>query len=139
MSAETKKFNTGRIKFIFKDENDEVFSSFRMNPTDANVIARAEEVSEYFEKRKNEVDHIVSGKELAKYNQEIEEKINYVLGYDASKEIFGEITATTISPEGEIFGVVLMDFIVEKLKPEIEKRRKIMNESIDKYTKKYES
>lgn len=139
MSAETKKFNTGRIKFIFKDENDEVFSSFRMNPTDANVIARAEEVSEYFEKRKNEVDHIASGKELAKYNQEIEEKINYILGYDASKEIFGEITATTISPEGEIFGVVLMDFIVEKLKPEIEKRRKIMNESIDKYTKKYES
>lgn len=138
MSTVNRKFNTGRIKFTFTDENGEVFSSFRMNPTDANVIARAEEISEYFNKRKLEVDEIVSGKDLAKYNKEIEDKINYVLGYDASKEIFGEITATTISPDGEIFGVVLMDFIVEKLKPEIEKRKKTMNAAIEKYTKKYE-
>lgn len=138
MSTVNRKFNTGRIKFTFTDENGEVFSSFRMNPTDANVIARAEEVSEYFNKRKLEVDEIASGKDLAKYNKEIEDKINYVLGYDASKEIFGEITATTISPDGEIFGVVLMDFIVEKLKPEIEKRKKTMNAAIEKYTKKYE-
>lgn len=138
MSTVNRKFNTGRIKFTFTDENGEVFSSFRMNPTDANVIARAEEISEYFNKRKLEVDEIVSGKDLAKYNKEIEDKINYVLGYDASKEIFGEITATTISPDGEIFGVILMDFIVEKLKPEIEKRKKTMNAAIEKYTKKYE-
>ncbi len=139
MSAVSKKFNTGRIKFTFKDENDEVFSSFKMNPTDANLIARLEEVSEYFEKRKNEISEISSGKDAAKYNREIEDKINYILGYDASKEVFGEITATTISPEGEIFGMVLLDFIAEKLKPEIEKRKKSMNASIDKYTKKYES
>lgn len=139
MSAVSKKFNTGRIRFTFKDENDEVFSSFKMNPTDANLIARLEEVSEYFEKRKDEIFEISSGKDAAKYNQEIEDKINYILGYDAGKEVFGEITATTISPEGEIFGMVLLDFIAEKLKPEIEKRKKSMNASIDKYTKKYES
>lgn len=139
MATANRKFNTGRIKFTFTDENGEVFSSFKMNPTDANVIARAEEVSEYFEKRKSELDEFSSGKDLAKYNKEIEDKINYILGYDASKEIFGEITATTISPDGEIFGVVLMDFIVEKLRPEIEKRKKTMNESISKYTEKYKS
>ncbi len=139
MATASKRFNTGRIKFTFTDENGDVFSSFKMNPTDANVIARAEEVSEYFEKRKSEVDEFASGKDLAKYNKEIEDKINYILGYDASKEIFGEITATTISPDGEIFGVVLMDFIVEKLCPEIERRKKMMNESISKYTEKYES
>ena len=139
MATANRKFNTGRIKFTFTDENGEVFSSFKMNPTDANVIARAEEVSEYFEKRKSELDEFSSGKDFAKYNKEIEDKINYILGYDASKEIFGEITATTISPDGEIFGVVLMDFIVEKLRPEIEKRKKTINESISKYTEKYKS
>lgn len=139
MSTVNKRFNTGRIKFTFTDENNHVFSSFLMNPTDANVIARAEEVSEYFDKRKEEVDEIAAGKDLAKYNKEIEDKINYILGYDASKEIFGEITATTVSPEGEVFGVILMDFIAEKLKPEIEKRKKAMNAAINKYTKKYES
>lgn len=139
MATANKKFNTGRIKFTFSDEDGEVFSSFKMNPTDANVIARAEEVSEYFNKRKLEVDEIASGKDLAKYNKEIEDKINYLLGYDASEEIFGEITATTISPDGEVFGVMLMEFVFEKLKPEIEKRKKNMNAAIDKYTKKYES
>lgn len=139
MAAASKRFNTGRIKFTFTDEDGEVFSSFKMNPTDVNVIARAEEVSAYFEKRKSEVDEIASGKDLAKYNKEIEDEINYILGYDASKEIFGEITATTISPDGEIFGVVLMDFILEKLRPEIDDRKKMMSESVSKYTEKYKS
>ena len=49
-----KKFNTGVIRFEFEDEDGEVFSSFRMNPTDVNLVKRAEEVSEYFNSLKNE-------------------------------------------------------------------------------------
>ena len=79
----------------------------------------------------------MSGAELAKINDEIEEKINYLLGYDAKKDIFGEITATTVSPDGEIFAVFVLDFITEKLKPEIEKRKEKMRSSMEKYTGKY--
>lgn len=137
MSIANRKFNTGKIEFTFTDENDEIFSSFKMNPTDVNLMHRAEEVSDYFSKRKNNVTNTASGAELAEYNKEIEEKINYLLGYDARKEIFGEITATTVSPDGEIFAFVLLDFIMEKLAPEMEKRNKKMQESIAKYTEKY--
>lgn len=131
-----KKFNTGVIKFTFSDEDGEVFSSFKMNPTDVNLIKRAEEVSEYFGNMK--IGENVSPDELVKINEEIETKINYLLGYDAREEIFGEITATTVSTDGEIFAVVIFDFINEKIKPEIEKRNKKMKESMDKYTRKYE-
>lgn len=133
----TKQFNTGLIKFTFTDENGEIFSSFRMNPTDVNLLARAEEVSEYFENRKNNMTENASGAELKAFNDEIEEKINYLLGYDASKDIFGVITATTVNPEGEIFAWVVLDFITEKLAPEMEKRSKKMQENISKYTAKY--
>lgn len=134
----TRQFNTGLIKFTFTDENGEVFSSFRMNPTDVNLLARAEEVSDYFSQRKNEMPGNVSGADLKAINDEIEEKINYLLGYEASKDIFGVITATTVSPDGEIFAWVVMDFIAEKLKPEMEKRRQNMQKKVEKYTAKYQ-
>ena len=134
----TRQFNTGLIKFTFTDENGEVFSSFRMNPTDVNLLARAEEVSDYFSQRKNDMPEKASGAALKAINDEIEEKINYLLGYEASKDIFGVITATTVSPDGEIFAWVVMDFIAEKLKPEMEKRRQNMQKKVEKYTAKYQ-
>ena len=100
----TKQFNTGVQKFTITDEDGDVISSFKMNPTDVNLMKRAEEVSEYFNSR-NVRDGFANADELVAYNREIEEKINYLLGYDASNDIFGQITATTISPDGVIFGL----------------------------------
>lgn len=37
------------FSFTFTNNEDEVFSSFKLNPTDINVAARAEELTEYFE------------------------------------------------------------------------------------------
>lgn len=134
-----RQFNTGLIKFTFTDENGEVFSSFRMNPTDVNLLTRAEEVSAYFENRKDKVQENADGAALKAFNDEIEEKINYLLGYEASKDIFGTITATTINPDGEIFAWVVLDFIAEKLAPEMEKRAQKMQKNVSKYTAKYQS
>lgn len=136
--AEVKRFNTGRVKFTFTDENDEVFSSFWINPTDVNLIARAEEVSAYFDKRKDEIPEVMDTEAMQALNAEIEDKICYLLGYDARQDVFGAISATTISPDGEIFAWVLLDYIVEQLGPEMEKRRKKMQEGVAKYAQKYE-
>ena len=64
-------------------------------------------------------------------------KINYLLGYDASSSIFGEITATTITPDGRIFAEIVFEFISEKLAPEIAKRKQNMQSKMNKYTEKY--
>lgn len=133
----TKQFKTGLIRCTFTDEDGEVFSSFRMNPTDVNLLARAEEVSSYFDGRKNDMPENASGAELKAFNDEIEEKINYLLGYEASKDIFGVITATTVNQDGEIFALVVLDFIFEKLVPEMEKRAQKMQANVSKYTAKY--
>ena len=114
-----KRFNTGVITFTFTNEDDEVFSSFKMNPTDINLVKRAEEVSDFFSEKSMKVGENATAAELAAINEEIEEKINYLLGYDAREEIFGNITATTVSEDGEIFANVLFEFILEKIHPEI--------------------
>lgn len=134
----TRRFNTGVITFTFTDENDEVFSSFKMNPTDVNLLARAEEVSEFFDNLKDKAPDSSNGAELKVFNDEIENKINYLLGYDASNDIFGKITATSVSTDGEIFAFAVFDLIAEKLEPEMKKRAKAMKEKAAKYTAKYE-
>ena len=132
-----KRFNTGVITFTFTNEDDEVFSSFKMNPTDINLVKRAEEVSDFFSEKSMKVGENATAAELAAINEEIEEKINYLLGYDAREEIFGNITATTVSEDGEIFANVLFEFILEKIHPEIEKRKQKMQAGVNKYTEKY--
>ena len=132
-----KTFNRGTIKFTFTDEDGEVFSSFRMNPTDIGLLKRAEEISKHFEDMKDRFSGVASADEMQRLNQDIEEKINFLLRYDASNEIFGEDTATRVSQDGEIFALMVMDTIAEKLKPEMEKRRLKMQQGIEKYTAKY--
>ena len=70
-----KTFNRGTIKFTFTDEDGEVFSSFRMNPTDIGLLKRAEEISKHFEDMKDRFSGVASADEMQRLNQDIEEKI----------------------------------------------------------------
>lgn len=127
------------LKFRFTDEDGDVVSSFRMNPADIKVAIRSEEVSKYLEERKNALSGNMAATDMAKFNDELEEKICYVLGYDARSELFkAPLTATTILPSGDLFAVAVMDKIVEAVKPEIEKRRANMEKAAAKYTSRYD-
>ena len=132
------KIDDGILVFTFTNNKGEVFSSFKLNPTDINVAARAEELEECFEQFKASVQKVTSGKEMAELNKQIEDKINYLLGYEASKDLFKEpITATTVFGNGQVFAYIVLDKINEALTPEIEKRKKKMQEVVNKYTEKY--
>ena len=123
------KIDDGILIFTFTNNEDEGFSSFKLNPTDINVAARAEELTEYFEQLKDSIQKVASGKEMAELNRQIEDKINYLLGYEASKDLFKEpITATAY---------IVLDKIAEAIAPEIEKRKKKMQAAVNKYTEKY--
>ena len=76
----------GFLLFTFTNKQGEVFSSFKLNPTDINVAARAEELETFFEQAQESVKNVSSSKEMAEINKQIEDKINYMLGYEASKD-----------------------------------------------------
>lgn len=137
------KINTGIgstfLTFTFSDEDGEVLSSFKMNPADIKVAVRSEEVSKYLDERKAALSGRMTMADMAEFNDELEEKICYVLGYDARSELFkAPLTATTILPSGDLFAVLVMEKIVEAVKPEIEKRRANMEKAAAKYTGKYD-
>lgn len=128
----------GILLFTFTNNEDKVFSSFKLNPTDINVVARAEEVIEYFKQFEDSIQKATSGKEMAELNRQIEDKINYLLGYEATKDLFKEpITATTVFGNGQVFAYIVLDKIVEAIAPEIEKRKKKMQAAVNKHTEKY--
>ncbi len=127
---------TGKITVTFTDDDGEVFSTFRISPTDSGVAKRCEDVSIYFESNKDRILNTLD--EIVQYNQEIEEKICYILGYDAKKSVFGELSATTVLPDGDIFALVILEKIASIVKPEIEKRKQKMSAAVNKYMKKYQ-
>ena len=132
------KIDDGILTFAFTNNQNEIFASFRLNPTDVNIAARAEEVSAFFEKTEETVKNVTSAKEAAKLNELIQDKINYLLGYEASKDLFREpITATTVFGNGQMFANIVLDKVADAIAPEIEKRRKKMQAEVDKYTEKY--
>ena len=99
----------GFLLFTFTNKQGEVFSSFKLNPTDINVAARAEELETFFEQAQESVKNVSSSKEMAEINNQIEDKINYMLGYEASKDLFKEpITATTVFGNGQVFASILL-------------------------------
>ena len=65
------KIDDGILIFTFTNNENEVFSSFKLNPTDINVAARAEELTEYFEQLKDSIQKVTSGKEMAELNKQV--------------------------------------------------------------------
>ena len=75
-----------------------------------------DEVIEYFKQFEDSIQKSTSGKEIAELNKQIEDKINYLLGYEASKDLFKEpITATTVFGNGQVFTCIVLDKIAEAI------------------------
>lgn len=126
------------LKFTFSDAEGDVIASFRMNPADVKLANRCKEVSEYFENLRDNAPDDASLEDVVKFNDELEDKICYLLGYDAKDALFGLVSATTICEDGEFFAVKIMNKITEAVEPEMQKRKAAMTAAVAKHTAKYE-
>lgn len=128
-------YNSGFQIFNFRDEDGELITSFKINPSDIGLMARCEEVSAFFEKEKAFLEDAQTPQQMLEINNVIENKINYLLG---TEDVFKKpLTATTVMPDGVIFAELLMNTVLSVVKPEIEKRNKAKKERLDKYVSKY--
>ena len=128
------RLDSGLVTFTFTDNDDHVFSAFRINPADLGMAERTEEVDTFFKTFDKSFNSVG---EMAAKEKEIEEKISYLLGYDSGKEIFGEVGALSLLPDGTLF----MEHVLENISSNIEKilkpRADKMQKRVAKYTKKY--
>ena len=127
--------DSGVRTVTFAGLTDHVFSKFRINPTDVKTGERAIETAKFFEDLKFDSTSVEKVVELQK---SVEDKISYILGYDSAGDIFGEVSALTILPDGSIFVEHVIDKIMEVVKPAVEQRQKAMQKRADKYTAKYD-
>lgn len=131
-------YNSGFQIFNFRDEDGELITSFKINPSDIGLMARCEEVSAFFEKEKAFLEDAKTPQQMLEINNVIEGKINYLLGTEENNVFKKPLTATTVMPDGTIFAELLMDTVLSVVKPEIEKRNKAKKERLDKYVSKYQ-
>ena len=138
MAAINKSVSSSLMKFTFSDEDGEVVASFRMNPADIKLTQRCEEVCAFFEGIQDKTPDNATFEDVVKFNDEVEDKICYLLGYDAKTSLFGLLSATSVMGDGNMFVVHVMDQIIKSVGPEIKKRQRAMAKAISKHTAKYQ-
>lgn len=124
-------------KFTYTDANGEVVAYFYMNPTDFRIAQRAKDAAKYFKEKKKAVAGAADLDTLIQYDKELTEKINYLLGYDASSTLFGFMSATTIMEDGRLFASVVLNTIAENIGKALQSRVDKLS-ALRKHTRKYE-
>lgn len=122
---------TGFVRFTFTDEDGDMFASFKINPTDPRLEKRCRSISEYF----GNLAKTAENKPGAEFEEIVEDKFCEFLGYDCRTSLFGQVAATDIMADGRMFASHILDTMMQKIGPEIQKRRRA---NIDRYAGKYE-
>lgn len=128
---------TGVMKFQLLDDDGDSVASFKLNPTDIRLPQRFEEVGEYFGNLAKNAPEQATAADVQRYNDELEEKLCYLLGGNCRESLFGAIPAISIMPSGKLFVLELFDKLTEVVGPEIVARRQKAQNAVEKYTGKY--
>lgn len=138
--AQTVNTNLGSsiLKFTFTDDDGDVVASFRLNPADVRLAGRVREAAQFFRQAAQSAPEQATAADLEKYNNDAEDKICSILGYDARESLFGFMSATTILDDGEMFAQKILTKIEEAVLPEIQKRKAALAAAVKKHTAKYE-
>lgn len=125
------------MTFNFRDAENEIVASFKMNPADVKLAKRCQEVAEYFEKLGDSTPNTETLEDAIRFNDQLEEKICYLLGYDAKSTLFGMMSATSIMSDGDMFVTHVLSTVIKHVGPEIRKRKQAMAKAVSKHTAKY--
>lgn len=137
MAKKTTVIKSGLIKRELIDEDGDVVASYKLDPTDVKLAMRLEECSEFFEKFGKNLPKNSGLKELFEFNRQIEEKIDYILGKDASKSIFSEYSAVSFDDNGTMFIEKVYECLKKDLEGVLNSRAKAMSRRAEKLAKPY--
>lgn len=127
---------TDKKKFTFTDQEGEVVASCTLHSADIGTYQRCMTVMEWFQS--NPAEGAETLEQYAAFNETVEAKVCYILGYDARSELFGRIAATAILPDGRPFVCVVLDAISGELNRAEQERRDKRMEAVKRHTAKYQ-
>lgn len=138
MAAIKNNIGNSVMTFSFTGDDGYEYASFRVNPTDVKLAKRFQEVGEYFKNIGDRLPENASLDDVFQFNEELEEKVCQLLGYDAKQSLFGQVSATSIMEDGNLFVLHVFNVIAEKVAPELQKRKQSMANAVAKHTAKYQ-
>lgn len=118
----------GFVKFVFRDEDDEIFASFKIKPTDPRLQERCKNISAFFAELATQ-----QPKTAIEWEDVVESKFCELLGYDCRQSLFGRVAATEVI-NGQIFAQHILRAIVREVGPYVRRSREAR---ISKHTEKY--
>ena len=137
MAAVNVDISPSLLTFRFLDADDEVVAYFKMNPADIKLAQRCHDLSSYFDGVESSLPENATMEDVIKINDELEEAICNLLGYDARRSLFGQISATSIMEDGNMFVVHVMNKIISEVEPVLKQRQAAM-QAAAKHTAKYQ-
>lgn len=129
---------SGMMKFNLVDDDGDSVAFFRINPTDIRLVSRFQEAAVWFDEMAKSAPDGSSMEVIQRFNDDLEEKLSYVLGGNSRESLFGVIPAISIMPSGNLFAVEVFEKMHEAIGPEIAARKNKLQNAVSKYTAKYQ-
>lgn len=122
---------TGIMKFSFLSGDGQPVARFSANPSDVRLAQRMEKVAESFAAMTDQTS-------AEEYDAFLENKICEILGENQRKDLFSNMSATTVLPGGGLFAMEIIRQLHSSVIPELKKRREKVADAIRKHTAKYQ-
>lgn len=126
-----------RTVTIMDEDNDRVIGSFKFNPTDSNLMRRANEVNEYLRTLDVSGAGGADGESLQRVCDTIAEKVDYLLGCKTSTTVFSTLGPLSVMEDGELFFEFLLDRIGDLINEITEERIKKKMDRVAAATAEY--
>lgn len=115
------------------NSDGKVTGNFRWNPTDLDIVKRCEKVMDFFGAMKVE-----NGKDaIDAVSEEIKKQFDFILGTDASSELFKHCSPLSPKENGEFYCEYVLNTLIQFIESELNIRMKKTSSRIKKYTDKY--
>lgn len=125
---------TGVEHYKIRDEKKNIIAEFDLNPGDINVARRYDEIAEKL--RKYEIPDTNDARaDVENAESYLMERFDYLLGYNASKEIFGRYSPLVPLVSGTFFFQELIGVIGTLVRDGIRKRTGEIENQVEKTLK----
>lgn len=124
----------GSKVYTIKNKRGKIIGEFEFRPSDTNIVKRYEEVVDFLNNFKMPED---TGEAFLTAENEIKEKMSYLIGGDAGEAFFSILGPFSALASGELFVENVLGAISKVIEKEMSVRTKKVQRRMNKYVAKY--
>ncbi len=134
MGTSSFVIDDGLHEIVFKNNKDEVFAKFAINPADTGMLSRYDYFIEYLDSVN--VPNDVQPEDIVRLESDIKQKLDELFNREVSKDIFKVYSPCTMFANGDMYIEVVIKHISDVIESETDVRLKKKIAKIKKATEK---